>query len=336
MNMKDSLQTALPAHEKASYPIRQKFNPKKIIESLPADATPAQQDSAIQAMLPPRPTVRSARPDTLNLPGWQIPSAKTALSVQDIRYDENFFSTSPYYHAEINIDPAGMDADPLPYLLRHDDWVTGILLCCFLVVMTIFANSKKFIKQRLQDFFLNRMDKEKLFSIETGREMRHAIFLYLQSGLLVSLFFFDYTQTTRDLFMSPVYSHILLGIYVLISWIYLGLKQLFYAFVNWIFFDKERRSTWLKSYSFLVSAEGVLLFPLALITVFFNLPTYSVILCLCLLLGFIRLLLFYKTFCIFFPKFHGFLHLIVYFCALEMLPLCGLWQALTYTNDILL
>ena len=44
----------------------------------------------------------------------------------------------------------------------------------------------------------------------------------------------------------------------------------------------------------------------------------------------------YKTFCIFFPKFHGFLHLIVYFCALEMLPLCGLWQALTYTNDILL
>lgn len=187
--MKDSLQTALPAHEKASYPIRQKFNPKKIIESLPADATPAQQDSAIQAMLPPRPTVRSARPDTLNLPGWRIPSAKTALSVQDIRYDENFFSTSPYYHAEINIRPTGMDADPLPYLLRHDDWVTGILLCCFLVVMTIFANSKKFIKQRLQDFFLNRMDKEKLFSIETGREMRHAIFLYLQSGLLVSLFF---------------------------------------------------------------------------------------------------------------------------------------------------
>lgn len=167
--MKDSLQTALPAHEKASYPIRQKFNPKQIIESLPADATPAQQDSAIQAMLPPRPTVRSTRPDTLNLPGWRIPSAKTALSVQDIRYDENFFSTSPHYHAEINIQPhQGMDADPLPYLLRHDDWVTGILLCCFLVVMTIFANSKKFIKQRLQDFFLNRMDKEKLFSIETG------------------------------------------------------------------------------------------------------------------------------------------------------------------------
>ena len=69
--------------------------------------------------------------------------------------------------------------------------------------MTIFANSKKFIKQRLQDFFLNRMDKEKLFSIETGREMRHAVFLYMQSGLLVSLFFFDYTQTTRTSSCPP-------------------------------------------------------------------------------------------------------------------------------------
>ena len=334
--MKDSLQTALPAHEDAPYPIRQDFNPKQIIESLPADATPAQQDSAIQAMLPPRPTVRSARPDTLNLPGWQIPPASTALSAQGIRYDENFFSTSPYYHAETNIAPTGMEADPLPYLLRHDDWVTGILLCCFLMVMTIFSNGKKYIKQRLQDFFLSRMDKESLFSVETGREMRYAVLLYLQGGFLVGLFFFDYTQTSRDFFMSPVSTHVLLGIYVLICWTYLGLKQLLYAFVNWIFFNKKCRSAWLKSYSFLISAEGILLFPLALITVFSNLPIHNVILCLCLLLGFIRLLLFYMTFCIFFPKLHGFLHLIVYFCALEMLPICGLWQALTYTNNVLL
>ena len=182
--MKDSLQTALPAHEKASYPIQQKFNPKKIIESLPADATPAQQDSAIQAMLPPRPTVRSARPDTLNLPGWQIPSAKTALSVQDIRYDENFFSTSPYYHAEINIRSTGMDADPLPYLLRHDDWVTGILLCCFLVVMTIFANSKKFIKQQ-GETFLDRdgpRNAPRHFPLFAKRIARQPVFLRLHTN----------------------------------------------------------------------------------------------------------------------------------------------------------
>ncbi len=333
--MKGSLQTALPAGGDAPHPGRQEFNPKQTIESLPADTTPARQDSAIQATTTTRPPVRSSRPDTLDFPGWHMPPAKTGLPVQGIRYGENFFSTSPHYHAEINIRPTGMDADPSPYLLRNDDWVTGILLCCFLMVMTIFADSKKFIKRRLRDFFLNRTDKEKLFPIETGREMRHSVFLYLQSGLLASLFFFDYTQATLDTFMSPVSSHVLLGVYVLVCWTYLGLKQLLYSFVNWIFFDKRRRRAWLESYSFLVSAEGALLFPLALITVFFNLPTHDVISCLCLLLGFVRLLLFYKTFCIFFPEIHGFLHLIVYFCSLEMLPICGLWQALTYTNGIL-
>ena len=151
--MKDSLQTALPAHENASYPLRQKFNPKQIIESLPADATPAQQDSAIQAMLPPRPTMRSTRPDTLNLPGWQIPSAKSTLSVQGSDTMKTFFSTSPYYHAETNIRPTGMDADPLPYLLRHDDWVTGILLCCFLVVMTILRQQAKVYQTTLTGLF---------------------------------------------------------------------------------------------------------------------------------------------------------------------------------------
>ena len=53
--------------------------------------------------------------------------------------------------------------------------VSGVLLGCLLVVMTIFANSRKFIKSRVQDFFLNRMEKEKFFSVETGREMRHAV-----------------------------------------------------------------------------------------------------------------------------------------------------------------
>ena len=122
------------------------------------------------------------------------------------------------------------------------------------------------------------------------------------SGRAASLIFFIYTQSVRDLFMAQVSTHALLGAYVVVCWAYLGLKQLLYLFVNWVFFDKERRTAWMKSYSFLVSSESVLLFPLALIAVFFNLPVHEVMLCSCLLVGFVRILLFYKTFCIFFPK----------------------------------
>lgn len=334
--MNDTIQTTFPAQGNASRDVRHGFSPKHIIESLPDSATPAQQDSAIQAALPRRTTERSTRPDTLNLPGWHIPSADASCSARKVMYDKNFFSSTSLFHAETVIRPSGMYSAPQPYLLRDDDWITGILLCCFPLLMIVFSHSKKFVRQRIRDFFLNHMEKEKLFPMDTGNAAHHTVYLFLQDGLLGGLLFFDYTQATRDFFMLPFSPHVLLGVYAATCWAYLGIKQLLYLFVNWIFFDKEHRSAWLKSYSFLVSAEGVLFFPLALVAVFFNFPVRNVILCTLLLVGFIKLLLFYKTFCIFFKENHGFLHLIAYFCALEILPVCGLWRALTYTNDVLL
>ncbi len=334
--MKDSLHTqAYPAARRLPADTAA-FHVEKDIGSLPDSTTAAGQDPAVQPLLPQRPAMRSTRPDTLNLPGWNVPETETGLSALPSVRDGNYFSRFPAYHPEIRVKDFGMTAEPRPYLLRDDIWVTAILLCCFLMVMVIFANSKKYIRQYLQDFFLNRMEKDSLFSMETGREMGQAVFLYLQTGLLAGLFFFDYTQATHDLFMSRSSSHMLLGLYILQSWIYLGLKQLAYHFVNWIFFDKEERSRWIKSYSFLISTEGVLLFPLALTMVFFNLPVQDTALCLLILLSLMKGLLFHKTFNIFFSKKHAFLHLIMYFCALEILPLYGLWHALTYTNDILL
>ncbi|MCD8318969.1 MAG: DUF4271 domain-containing protein, partial [Paraprevotella sp.] len=250
---------------------------KRIIESLPEEATPAQQDSAVQAHLPVREKMRSERPDTLNLPGWHIPSADVSQGASLIDYDESFFRSTPYYRTELQYHATGLAAEPVSYELRNDDWVTGILICCFLIAATILGNSKKFIKVQLQNFLLNREDKENLFTWETGQEMRHAVYLHMQTGLLLSLFFFDYTQDTRDLFMTPISSHILLAIYILICWLYLGFKQLSYRFVNWIYFDSKARRRWIKSYSFLISAEGILFSPLALTMVFFNLSPNDMI-----------------------------------------------------------
>ena len=277
--MRDSIQNRPPASQTfIRATVRKKdFHPADIIESLPEDATPAQQDSAVQANLPERMQVRSTRPDTLNLPGWDIPSGDVSFSTLPSFQDEGFFQHSPVYHPEIPFRPFGRISEPLPYLLRNDNWVTGILLCCFLVVLSILANNKKDIRKHLQDFFLNKTEKNQLFDTKTGQEMRHTVFLYLQTGLLAGLIYFDYTQSVRDLFMSPVSPHALLGIHIAICWFFLGLKQVVYAFVNWIFFDKERRKTWGESYSFLVSAEGILLFPLALVMVYFNLPAPQVL-----------------------------------------------------------
>lgn len=334
--MKDSIQTVLQ-HDAVVKKHSTDFDPALIIGSLPEDATPAMRDSAIQAQMPEREQCRSERPDTLNLPGWNVPSDKEATGDSSrMAYEETLFPQSPYDHPEVDFRYSGMTSAPVPYLLRNDDGVTSLLLCCFLMIMVIFARSGKYMRQQVQDFFFDRTDRQSLFSVATGREMRHTLFLYLHTGLLAALFAFDYTVAVCDLFMAPVTHFQLMGIYVLCCWAFLGARQLLYSFVNWIFFDKEQRGAWMKSYSFLVASEGLLLFPLALVMVYSNLPVFYVVWSLCILLGMVKLLLFYKTFGIFFSKNHGFLHLIVYFCALEILPAYAFWKALMLTIETLI
>lgn len=328
--MKDSIQTVLQ-QDAAGHTRPQVSHPARTIDSLPEEAA-----SAMQTQMPEREQFRSERPDTLNLPGWDVPSDKdTACDSMVMFYEETLFPRSPYDHPEVDFRYSGMISSPKPYQLRNDDGVTGILLCCFLMIMMIFARSKKYIRLQTQDFFFGQTHRDS-FSVPTGREMRHTLLLYLHTGLLAALFAFHHTISSVDLFMVGITHFQLLGIYILCCWMFLGVRQLLYVFVNWIFFDKEQRESWMKSYSFLIAAEGLLLFPLALITVYSYLPAVYVVWCLCILLVMVKLLLFYKTFGIFFSKNHGFLHLIVYFCALEILPAYAFWKALMLTIETLL
>ena len=63
--------------------------PYQVLRLLPKDATPAQQDSAIQAWLEPVEIRYSERPDTLHLPGDGIPKDLKAVSLPQQYYREN-------------------------------------------------------------------------------------------------------------------------------------------------------------------------------------------------------------------------------------------------------
>ena len=53
--------------------------PYQVLRLLPKDATPAQQDSAIQAWFAPEEIHYSEQPDTLHLPGEGIPRARSSI-----------------------------------------------------------------------------------------------------------------------------------------------------------------------------------------------------------------------------------------------------------------
>ncbi len=312
------------------------FSVYRILQSLPEGATPAQQDSAVQAHLPVRKRFFSNRPDTLGIPGIKAKVPYRKVEDLPLLYRKSFFENTTYYHAEVDGSSLGMTADPLPYMLRRDDWVTGILLICFFFLMVVISSGKRFFLLQFKHFFFATHDREQAFEMETGREKRYMVFLVFQTSLVLGLLFFDYTQGLPDFYPGRLSPHFLLGIEAAVCLLYFGVKRVLYGFMNWIFFDRFQRVKWMKTFLLLTGLEGTLLFPLALVMVYFDMPVHNVGLCFLSILLLVKILMLYKAFSIFFRKNHGLLHLIMYFCALELVPLTALWRILVYITDRLI
>ena len=92
---------------------------------------------------------------------------------------------------------------------------------------------------------------------------------------------------------------------------------------------------WMKTYLYLISMEGVLLFPVVMLLAYFNLPMENAIVYVGIVVILGKILSFYKTYVIFFRGNGIFLQNFLYFCALEMTPLASLWGVLVIINSFL-
>ncbi len=308
------------------------FNAARIIDALPEDATPAQQDSAIQANLPERIRIRSTRPDTLEIPG--IPAKKSqSLSELSHHYRQTFFDGNHFMHPEVSDSRLGVQEAPLPYRLRTDDGITAIVLVLFMLMLVIFSKSKKALLKQAKELFNPPREYHNLFNDEPDNQQHSIGVLVCLALLTLSLQLFSLNGQESYLITTPVVPYLTLLLNVLIVTVYYLFKKLSYRFVNWIFFDKTKNKKWQETYSFTYATEGLLLFPLVLLTIYFDLNTLHAWLYIGFVVFLTRIILLYETYIIFFPKIHGILHLIVYFCALEITPLLMLCRVLAFINN---
>lgn len=308
------------------------FNAARIIDALPEDATPAQQDSAIQANLPERIRIRSTRPDTLEIPG--IPAKKSqSLSELSHHYRQTFFDGNHFMHPEVSDSRLGVQEAPLPYRLRTDDGITAIVLVLFMLMLVIFSKSKKALLKQAKELFNPPREYHNLFNDEPDNQQHSIGVLVCLALLTLSLQLFSLNGQESYLITTPVVPYLTLLLNVLIVTVYYLFKKLSYHFVNWIFFDKTKNKKWQETYSFTYATEGLLLFPLVLLTIYFDLNTLHAWLYIGFVVFLTRIILLYETYIIFFPKIHGILHLIVYFCALEITPLLMLCRVLAFINN---
>ena len=306
--------------------------PYQVLRLLPKDATPAQQDSAIQAWFEPAEIHFSSNPDTLHLPGHDVPRDLRKVDIPQY-YQENYFSKDSLYHPELSGGRYGVAGDPVPYSFLNDSIVTSVLIICFLIYSVALSQISNFMIRQSKNFFYTPNTDYKIS--ETGNEIKfQMLFVCITSILIALLYYFYSTNYIADTYIfSSEYS--LLGIYTGIIFSYFLIKTLLYTVVNNIFFDNKKNLQFIGSTLFITSLEGALLFPLVLLMAYFNFSARNAIYYCIFILALAKITTFYKTYTIFFRQNSLNLQIILYFCALEMTPLFVLWSGLTVITDLL-
>ena len=229
---------------------------------------------------------------------------------------------------------SGFEGMPLPYSPRTDDVVALILLTCFFLSSFALARSKKFLSQQAKDFVLH-LERTSIFAVSTAADVRYLLLLVLQTCILSGICIFNYFNDVQPALMEEVSPRLLLGVYILACLLYLLFKWMLYSFLGWVFFDKNRTSLWLESYSTLIYYLGFSLFPFVLFLVYFDLKIIFLVSIGLFLIIFTKILMFYKWLKLFFDNISSIFLLILYFCALEIIPCLLLYQGLRELNNIL-
>ena len=237
-------------------------------------------------------------------------------------------------HAVQEVD-SGFEGTPISYSPRTDDAIALTLLACFFLSSIALARGKKFLSQQVKDFVLHR-ERTSIFDSSTAADVRYLLVLVLQTCVLSGITFLNYFHDTCPALMDHVSSLLLLGIYVGFCLAYFLLKWLLYMFLGWTFFDKNKTNIWLESYSALIYYVGFALFPFVLFLVYFDLSLTNLVIIGSIILIFTKILMFYKWIKLFFHQFSELFFLIVYFCALEIIPCLLLYQGMIQINNILL
>ena len=237
-------------------------------------------------------------------------------------------------HAVQEVD-SGFEGTPISYSPRTDDAIALTLLACFFLSSIALARGKKFLSQQVKDFVLHR-ERTSIFDSSTAADVRYLLVLVLQTCVLSGITFLNYFHDTCPVLMDHVSSLLLLGISVGFCLAYFLLKWLLYMFLGWTFFDKNKTNVWLESYSALIYYVGFALFPFVLFLVYFDLSLTNLVIIGSIILIFTKILMFYKWIKLFFHQFSGLFLLILYFCALEIVPCLLLYQGMIQMNNILL
>ncbi len=248
-------------------------------------------------------------------------------------YRQNFFSKDTLFYTERTDGQFGVAGDPVPYTVRGDDLLSSLLLICFIFFVISISKSQRFIVRQFKDFFyISRNDTN---ISETSVEFRFQFIFVILMCLMLAVGTYQYTIffVTSSFVLSSNFQ--LVALFFLVFIVYFTIKSALYSFVNTIFFGPSLSNQWQKTLLFVSAVEGVLLFPMTMVLVYFDLSPRIALYYFIFIFVLLKFLTIYKCWTIFFSQKGGFLQTILYFCTLEIVPLLNLVGGILILIDVL-
>ncbi len=289
----------------------------------------ATADSVPIPSLTYRPKLVVNLPDTALL--WDKPFVNDAPAKELPQYyRETYFAQDTLLHPERNGGRLGIAGDPIPYTIKSDDAIISLLLGCFVIALVGLSQSRRFLYRQAKNLFYEPSALTTEYS-ETSNEFRIQFFLVLNTCLLLGIATFIYVQQLVDTtyFIISQYGQLAVFSGIFFSWFLL--RSLCYWIVNSVFFDTKRAARWFKSLLFVTAAEGVLIFPFVMLLAYYEFSIHTGAIYLSIVIFLSRFVLFYKSYVMFFKACTFRFQIIVYLCALEIVPLLYLWGILAQT-----
>ncbi len=329
VNATDTLHRATPTARPAQVPAHSwKKSTAQVLAELPDSATPWQQDSAIQAYFKPGQDIHySEQPDTLGLPGQRV----------DVRYapvPNRIWKDPAAFHEWIEPKTegdstltaktvsSGMMADPLPYHPSADPLVGTMLIGGFVIMVLLLSHSRNFIVKQLHSFFYTAKARTTQIT-EQPHEIWYQGALSFVTLLLCSITIYCglLNGLHTPYFVQP---HTILGASMAMAAGWFLSRTLLYGIVNWVFFTHKKFLQWYRAVLLLSGGFGIALLPVLLLHIFGHITWQASSTCIAFLFILVEILFIYKSFVTFFNRVGDLLQIILYFCALEMMPLAGL------------
>ena len=233
--------------------------------------------------------------------------------------------------SEVPHKPYGFVGIETPFRIHRDGWSGLLLLVCLILAVSLVVRLRKKFWDLVRVVFFPIPGKaDEPLADDPLRYSTRLIAVCLLS-LSASVVTFSYTQHDVGYYPFPETPYLLFGAFFLLWVMYFVAKRMLIGFVDWVFFRREKIFTMSRVQTFLYVVESLLLLVCSLVVEYLRVPYETVPMIALGIVILTKACLLFKTYQIFFPKMYGTLHLFVYFCTLEIMPLLVMPQILVYS-----